>query len=110
MPPGHRFCGQCGARLPTDQPLLDRSPQLSQAATIAQLPSPTLPDPAGVTFSARREVTVLFLDVTDFTAAAHSLDSEEVYLWMNETLRLLAAVVHKYEGTIDKFTGDGLMA
>jgi hypothetical protein len=43
------------------------------AATIAQLPTATLPDPAGVTCSARRELT-------DFIAAAHNVDSEEVYL------------------------------
>lgn len=60
--------------------------------------------------SLRREVTVLFLDVTDFTAASHGLDSEDVFLWIDETMRLLVAVVHKYEGSIDKFTGDGLMA
>jgi len=60
--------------------------------------------------SVRREVTVLFLDMTDFTSASHTLDSEDVFVWIDETMRLLVAVVEKYEGTIDKFTGDGLMA
>jgi predicted ATPase/class 3 adenylate cyclase len=50
------------------------------------------------------------LDVTNFTAAAHQLDSEDVYLFINEAMSILTQVVHKYEGTIDKFTGDGLMA
>ena len=32
----------------------------------------------------RREVTVLFLDVTNFTAAAHTMDSEDVYVCIDE--------------------------
>jgi predicted ATPase/class 3 adenylate cyclase len=58
----------------------------------------------------RREVTVLFLDVTNFTAAAHLMDSEDVYVLIDEAMSLLIEVIYKYEGTIDKFTGDGLMA
>ena len=58
----------------------------------------------------RRDVTVLFLDVTNFTAASHTLDSEDVYLFIDEAMSLLVEVIRKYEGTIDKFTGDGLMA
>jgi predicted ATPase/class 3 adenylate cyclase len=58
----------------------------------------------------RREVTVLFLDIANFTATAHALDSEEIYLLTDEAMRLLAAVIYEYEGHIDKYTGDGLMA
>jgi predicted ATPase/class 3 adenylate cyclase/Tfp pilus assembly protein PilF len=58
----------------------------------------------------RREVTVLFLDIVNFTAAAHSLDSEDIYLLTNDAMRLLAEVIYNFEGAIDKFTGDGLMA
>ena len=58
----------------------------------------------------QREVTVLFLDVTNFTAASHRLDSEDIYLIIDEAMRLLVEVVYKYEGTVDKFTGDGLIA
>ncbi len=58
----------------------------------------------------RREVTVLFLDIVNFTATAHTLDSEDVYLWTDKIMRLLAEVIYKYEGSIDKYTGDGLMA
>ena len=65
---------------------------------------------AAKTVNERREVTVLFVDVFNFTAASHQLDSEDVYLFIDEAMSLLADVVHKYEGTIDKFTGDGLMA
>lgn len=58
----------------------------------------------------QREVTVLFLDVTNFTAASHRLDSEDIYLIIDEAMRLLVEIIYKYEGTVDKFTGDGLIA
>jgi predicted ATPase/class 3 adenylate cyclase/Tfp pilus assembly protein PilF len=58
----------------------------------------------------RREVTVLFLDIANYTATAREFDSETVFLLTNEVMRVLAEVVFRYEGTIDKFTGDGLMA
>ena len=58
----------------------------------------------------QREVTVLFLDVTNFTAASHRLDSEDIYLIVDEAMSLLVEIVYKYEGTVDKFTGDGLIA
>ncbi len=58
----------------------------------------------------RREVTILFLDISDFTGVSQSLDSESVYLFINEAMRLLAEVIYKFEGNIDKFMGDGLMA
>lgn len=93
-PQGNRFCIQCGTSLENG----------------GAVPSGQTRRPPTGPLSARREVTVLFLDVTNFTAASHGLDSEDVFAWIDETMRLLASVVRKYEGTIDKFTGDGLMA
>ncbi len=58
----------------------------------------------------RREVTILFLDISNFTGVSQNLDSETVYNFINEAMRLLAQVVYKFEGNIDKFMGDGLMA
>jgi class 3 adenylate cyclase/tetratricopeptide (TPR) repeat protein len=53
---------------------------------------------------------VLFVDLTNFTATSRSLESEEVFAWIDSTLKALSAVINRYEGAIDKFTGDGLMA
>ncbi len=58
----------------------------------------------------RREVTVIFLDIINFTSISHHLDSEEIYLIIDEAMRLLVQMIYQYEGTVDKFTGDGLMA
>jgi predicted ATPase/class 3 adenylate cyclase len=67
-------------------------------------------DTASEIIGERREATVLFFDIADFTTAARTLGTEDVYLLIDEVMRLLAEVIYKYEGTIDKFTGDGLLA
>ncbi len=58
----------------------------------------------------RRYVTVLFADMTGSTAMSERLDPEEVQEIMSEFYQELAACVHRYGGTVDKFLGDGIMA
>lgn len=58
----------------------------------------------------RKSVTVLFADVANFTAMAEKLDPEEVHQIMDGCFRILMDEIHKCEGTINQFTGDGLMA
>ncbi|GAB4424170.1 MAG: adenylate/guanylate cyclase domain-containing protein [Anaerolineae bacterium] len=107
--PHSKFCGQCGT-------------QLIRGRAVAAEPLPEepalLPGPladkirlaAGRTTGERREVTVLFLDISNFTTTSYYLDSEEIYILVDEAMALLVEVLQKYGGTVDKFTGDGLMA
>jgi len=60
--------------------------------------------------SERRKVTVLFADICGFTPLSESLDPEEVTNLVNACLSRLAEVVVKYEGYVDKFIGDCVMA
>jgi adenylate cyclase len=55
-------------------------------------------------------VTVLFADVVGSMRLAAALDGERLQELMNELFNRAAAVVQRYQGTVDKFTGDGLMA
>ncbi|MBN1584093.1 MAG: tetratricopeptide repeat protein [Anaerolineae bacterium] len=58
----------------------------------------------------RREVAILFADAVNFTHLAESLDAESVFNLINDLLGRLVTCIHRYGGTVDKFTGDGLMA
>lgn len=58
----------------------------------------------------KREVTVLFADLRNFTSFAETHAAEEVMRQLNQVLGRLADVVLEYGGTLDKFLGDGLMA
>ncbi len=115
MPAGTQFCGHCGARLPegssspTDSLWQDRA--LHNLRTMMPTTLVEKINAASIqALSERREVTVLFLDVANFTAAAHRMDGEDTFVLIDKVMRLLVQVIYKYEGTIDKFTGDGLMA
>ena len=58
----------------------------------------------------RKLVTVLFADVAGFTAVSETLDPEQVHEVMDGCFRVLMTEIHRFEGTINQFTGDGVMA
>ena len=55
-------------------------------------------------------VTVLFADVANYTAISEKLDPEEVHQIIEGCFKILMDEVHRFEGTINQFTGDGIMA
>ena len=59
--------------------------------------------------SHRREITVVFCDLRGFTAFAESVEPEDVMQVLNEYHAALGDLVHRFEGTLERFTGDGLM-
>ncbi len=83
-PQGAKFCNQCGAQLHD----IKRRRDTGQ----------------------RRRVAVLFADISGFTPLSETLDPEEVRDLIDACLQRLAGVVYKYEGYIDKFIGDCIMA
>jgi class 3 adenylate cyclase len=58
----------------------------------------------------RKQVTVLFVDVKGSMDLVESLDPETWHGIMNRFFEILAEVIHRFEGTINQFTGDGVMA
>src|SRR6476661_5796357 len=58
----------------------------------------------------RKLVTIVFADISGFTALSEKKDPEEVRELMNTCFQSLVPIVQKYEGTIDKFIGDEIMA
>jgi class 3 adenylate cyclase len=56
------------------------------------------------------EVTVMFLDVRDFTGFAERSDAEDVVAALNRLWECVVPIVHDHQGHVDKFVGDGLLA
>ena len=59
--------------------------------------------------SHRRQVTVVFCDLRGFTAFAETAEPEEVMGILREYHASVGTIIHKFQGTIERFAGDGLM-
>ena len=96
-PPGAKFCMACGAAL-------DSPPSPSPA------PSPAVAAPRATPADERRQVTVLFADLSGYTAVSERLDPEAVKGLVDRCLRRLGEEVTRYGGSVDKYIGDNVMA
>ncbi len=57
----------------------------------------------------RRKITILFSDIRQFTQLAETLPPEEVVALLNEYFEAMIDIIFSYQGTLDKFLGDGIM-
>ena len=103
--PGKKFCRSCGAAL-TPEPSRFTSPE---TYTPKHLAEKILTSKAALE-GERKQVTVLFVDVSGFTSLSERLDPEEVHGLMSRAFELMLAEVHQNEGTVNQFLGDGIMA
>jgi adenylate cyclase len=57
----------------------------------------------------KKELTILFSDIKDFTALSAQLAPDQIQKYLNEYFEAMVDIVFGYEGTVDKYIGDGLM-
>src|SRR6266571_3487955 len=106
-PPANKFCGECGAPMTAAPPAQKfASPD---AYTPRHLAEKVLTSRSALE-GERQQVTVMFTDVSGFTAMSERLDPEEVHAIMDRAFEVILNAVHRYEGTINQFLGDGVMA
>jgi class 3 adenylate cyclase/tetratricopeptide (TPR) repeat protein len=119
VPAGAKFCLECGHRLSGTETAPKPAPASAPDAADfqAKLASYTPKHLAQKILTSRsalegerRQVTVLFTDVAGFTPLAEKLDPEDVHRIMDRCFELITAEVHRFEGTINQYTGDGVMA
>ena len=122
--PGAKFCSECGAPLPRVCPNCGTSAGSGRFCSECGVSLSTTPaDPAstpGATSAVtslarepegeRKQLTVLFADVQGSMDLQESLDPEVWAGIMGRFASILAEGVRRYGGTVDKFTGDGVMA
>ena len=105
------FCPKCGGKLS------DARPSPSDTALAPAPPAPRDRALAAGSMARdrqaegdRRLVTVLFADLAGFTALAESLDPEEVRALQTDLFRELSGAIERYDGFVEKFVGDAVMA
>lgn len=98
LPAGARFCPSCGRALPC--PAADAAVPVT-----AEAPSEIAPP-----IEQRKQVTVLFADVSRFTTLSEKLDVEAVRDLVNDLWARLDPIIARHGGTVNQHTGDGIMA
>ncbi len=108
IPHDKKFCGKCGFDL--------RSGPVSLPDSIDIKPFDK-PDSEPIVFashafleSERKHVTALFSDLSGYTAISEKLDPEEVKEITSHIFDKISKIISKYDGFIEKFAGDGVMA
>ena len=105
-PAGARYCMSCGAELGTEPEQVDArrdsDPSSEEPHTTRRESDPSSEE--------RRTVTVLFADLSGYTAVAERLDHETVKGLTERCLTRLAAEVDRFGGRVDKYIGDNVMA
>ena len=109
--PSAKFCPECGQRL--------GAPARPAAGQVAFIPSTTytpqhLAEKILTSHNAlegeRKQVTVLFADLKGSMELLAERDPEEARQLLDPVLAHMMAAVHRYEGTVNQFLGDGVMA
>ena len=108
-PPGSKFCNECGQDLRGQGPASPLDYSHPHSYTPKFLAEKILTTRSSIE-GERKLVTVLFADVANFTTISEKLDPEEIHGIMDGCFKILMGEVHRYEGTINQFTGDGVMA
>jgi adenylate cyclase len=103
---GARFCMACGTQFDAQS---TPSMQAGGGASIASADEPRVAL-ASPTLDERRTVSVLFADLSGYTAVAERLDPESVKRQLERILGRLGEEVLQYGGYVDKFIGDNVMA
>jgi len=114
-PPQFAFCGKCGQQfnlksekapeeLPFDEKLTKIQKYLPKGLTEKILSQRERIE------GERKQVTVMFCDLEQYTSLAGMLGSEKTYQLMDEIYELLIHEVHRYQGTVNEMTGDGVLA
>jgi class 3 adenylate cyclase/tetratricopeptide (TPR) repeat protein len=109
--PDHNYCKKCGRPLPAAGGGRQDAEKFAspRAYTPKHLADKILTSRSALE-GERKQVTVLFADVSGFTGLSERLDPEEVHRLMTQAFELMLAEVHRYEGTVNQFLGDGIMA
>ena len=118
-PPGAKFCMACGAALERACPNCGAATQPDAAFCIecgaaltdapggpATTAAAATPEPA----EERRQATILFADLSGYTAVSEQFDPEEIKALVDRALDRLSREVVEHGGRVDKYIGDNVMA
>jgi class 3 adenylate cyclase/tetratricopeptide (TPR) repeat protein len=118
--PNEKFCGECGHPLSNTSKPAPKDPTPQNLTFDEKLAKIQKYLPGNITEKIlsqrnriegeRKQISVLFTDMAGYTTMSEKLDAEEVYSLMDQVYEILIHKVTEYGGTVNEFTGDGIMA
>ncbi|MEE9275207.1 MAG: zinc-ribbon domain-containing protein, partial [bacterium] len=105
-PEGAKFCNECGAALAAPANPRFASPEDYTPKHLAD----KIRTARDALEGERKQVTVLFADMKGSTDLTRDMDPEEARRVLEPTMAAMMEGVHRYEGTVNKVLGDGMMA
>ena len=109
LPPRARFCLNCGLAVAAEAKDVQTGRRAVADYTPKYLADKILRSRSAVQ-GERKQVTVLFCDVVDSTRLASALGAEAMHALLSNFFTIALAEVHRFEGTVNQFLGDGFMA
>jgi class 3 adenylate cyclase/tetratricopeptide (TPR) repeat protein len=112
VPLSNWFCGNCGAKFERGLAagFRDDGDSLAAPVHLPQHLARRILDTRGLLEGERKQITVLFADIKGSTTLIEDLDPEAAELRLRPALDAMINAVHRYEGTINRVQGDGIMA
>ena len=108
IPLGRKFCGECGYNIVSEKIIIEKKAE-TESLPFRPSTKESTNDVAPIE-SERKHVTVLFSDLTGYTAISERLDPEEVRDITSKIFNDSSKIITKYEGFVEKFAGDAIMA
>jgi class 3 adenylate cyclase/tetratricopeptide (TPR) repeat protein len=108
--PGFRFCGQCATPLGPEVKVEGAEPHRNPRSYTPKHLAEKILTSRSALEGERKQLTVLFADVQGSVALSESVDPETLHRIMDRFFVILADGVHRFEGTVNQYTGDGIMA
>ncbi len=108
-PADFRYCGKCGAALSSNTAYLPGEFARFYNYTPKFLADKILSH-RGAIEGERKIITVLFADLANSTSISEQLDQETMHNLMDGCIKIILGAVHHYEGIVNQFMGDGVMA
>jgi class 3 adenylate cyclase len=107
LSPHARFCDGCGARVAGER---EHDVALERRAYTPRHLAEKILTQRSALEGERKQVTVLFVDIQRSMELAEGIDPEDLHRLLDRFFQILADGVHRFEGTINQYTGDGVMA
>jgi predicted ATPase/class 3 adenylate cyclase len=106
--PSAKYCGGCGRRFST--PLAQAVPRATPEDYTPKPLAERILRSRGALEGERKQVTVLFADIRGSLELIQGTDPEDAHRILDPTVEAMMRSVHRYEGTVNKVLGDGIMA